>query len=241
MGSSFDKSGSDNGQVMAVVFSPSNLGTFRNCPRKFYGQSVSKELKWVGTKQKSRGTQLHSFVQQAVRNGWPDTGLTDSTVDVGYTRAVVDSLRSMPAEAFIEHEMAMTAQGKACDWWAGDAFLRARADIFMLPTDPNVPLLVGDIKTGRNWDDDHLQLRIECLLAHIIYGRPVIKYQYWYIDQGETEEGLIDFRNGLDPVRDIYDLLRQASLAVKNNDYPATSNKFCKWCDWYKKKECGVV
>lgn len=224
-----------------VVFSPSNLGTFRNCPRRFYGQSVSKELKWVGSKQKSRGTAMHSFVQDAARYGWPDTGLTDTTVDASYTRALVERLHSANADMFIEHEMAMTAHGKQCDWWAGDAFLRARADVFMLPSaDSADPILVGDIKTGRNWDNDHLQLRIEALLAHIIYARPVVKYQYWYIDQGETEDGIIDFRNGLDPVKDIYDLLRQASLAVKNNDYPATPNKFCKWCQWYKQKECGV-
>lgn len=225
---------------MAVVFSPSNLGTFQNCPRRFFGSSVSKELKWQGTKQKSRGTKLHTFVQDAVRLGWPDAGLTDDTVDSGYTKAVVDSLRVMDAERLIEHEMAMTVQGKACDWWAPDAFLRARADVFVIPKDEAAPILVGDIKTGKNWDDDHLQLRIECLLAHIIYARPVVRYQYWYIDQGETEEGIIDFRNGLDPVQDIYALLRSASLAVKNNDFPATPNKFCKWCQWYKQKECGL-
>lgn len=224
---------------MGIVFSPSRLSTFRDCPRKFYGQ-ISGGIKWQGTKQKSRGTKLHSFMQDAVRLGWPDSGLTDTTVDAGYARGVVDALRAMPAETFIEHEMAMTAQGRACDWWAGDAFLRARADIMLLPKDDS-PILVGDIKTGKNWDDDHLQLRIECLLAHIIYQRPVIKYQYWYIDQGETEEGLIDFRNGLGPVRDIYALLREATLAVKNNDYPARANRFCKWCDWREKKElCGA-
>lgn len=222
-----------------VVFSPSNLANFQNCPRRFFGQSISKEIRWVGTKQKSRGTLMHTFMQNAVKYGWPDTGMTDTTADASYTRAVVEQLRSMNADRFIEHEMAMTAKGAACDWWAGDAFLRARADIFVLPKDDS-PLIVGDIKTGRNWDDSHLQLRIECLLAHIIYQRPVVRYQYWYIDQGETEEGLIDFRNGLDPVRDIYDLLRAASFAVKNNDFPATANKFCKWCQWHKQKECGL-
>lgn len=225
--------------IMAVVFSPSNLSTFRTCPRKFYGQSISKEIKWQGTKQKSRGTAMHNFVQQAVRTGWPDAGMTDTTADSGYTRNVVEILRGANAEIFIEHEMSITAQGKSCDWWAGDASLRARADVFLLPKDDS-PMLVGDIKTGKNWDDDHLQLRIECLLAHIIYGRPVVKYQYWYIDQGETEEGLIDFRNGLDPVRDIYALLQDASLAVKNNDFPAKENRFCKWCAWHKRQECGI-
>lgn len=224
---------------MAIVFSPSNLSTFRTCPRRFFGQNVEKSIKWHGTKQKSRGTLLHKFVQDAVKYGWPDTGMTDATADSGYTRGVVDGLRSLNGEIFVEHEMSMTAQGKSCDWWAGDAFLRARADIFVLPKDSS-PIIIGDIKTGKNWDDDHLQLRIEALLAHIIYARPVVKYQYWYIDQGETEEGIIDFRNGLDPVRDIYDLLRSASLAVKNNDFPAVANIFCKWCDWHKKKECGI-
>lgn len=161
---------------MAVVFSPSNLGTFRNCPRRFFGQSVSRELKWVGSKQKSRGTAMHQFVQDACRLGWPNIGLTDTTVDASYTQALVERLHSVNAEMFIEHEMAMTAHGKQCDWWAGDAFLRARADIFMLPPAESAdPILVGDIKTGKNWDDDHFQLRTEARSAGITNPAGVVR------------------------------------------------------------------
>ena len=31
---------------MPFVYSPSNMQTFRDCPLRFWGQSISKEIKW---------------------------------------------------------------------------------------------------------------------------------------------------------------------------------------------------
>ena len=41
------------------VFSPSNMSTYRTCPRRFEGQSITKEIVWKASAQKSRGTLVH--------------------------------------------------------------------------------------------------------------------------------------------------------------------------------------
>ena len=65
---------------MNFVFSPSNIMTYRTCPRRFMGQSISKEIKWKFSTQKSRGTLVHSSIEKAMQDGW-DAGC----VLMGYT------------------------------------------------------------------------------------------------------------------------------------------------------------
>lgn len=226
-----------------LVFSPSNLSTFAACPRRFFGQALSKELPWKASKQKSRGTVMHTAMEKALRLGWQKDNPFDDAVDTAYARKIVQEVQHKAEQGYqlkCEHEFCINQKGKSTGWWDDDAWFRARADVFLLPEDTQQPVFIGDIKTGRKWDEEDTQLRMECLLAHLIYERPVVHYAYWYIDEGESVEGMIDFRNGLAPVKDIYTLLRDATLAVKNNDFPPHKNVFCRWCGWYKKPECGL-
>lgn len=224
---------------MPLVFSPSSLSTFKTCPLRFCGQSIVKDISWSPSKQKSRGTVMHTEMEKALRLGWQDVNKFDNDVDMAYVRQVVSEVQKHIANGYklyVEHEMCITKKGIPVDWWNRDGYLRAKADVLLLHSDK--PAIVGDIKTGRKWDDEDMQLRIECLLAHIIYKKPVVQYAYWYIDQGETVDGIIDFRNGLAPVQDIFDLMNEAGLAIRNGYYPAQRNKFCKWCSYNGTEKC---
>lgn len=200
-------------------------------------------MPWKPSKQKLRGTRVHSAIEKCVRLGWQANEKWDSDLDMQYVRARVDecaSLRSLGYSVLVEHEMAIDGKGLPCTWWAENGLLRAKADIVLLPDNlpEDMPVRLIDIKTGRKWDEEDFQLRVECLLAHLIYKRPTVRYEYWYVDEGDTVSGDLDFRNGLAPVQDIYDLMREMLLAMKNQDYPAKPNRFCKWCDWYGDKRC---
>lgn len=229
---------------MPFVFSPSNIMTYRQCPRKFFGVSIAKTIRWKPSKQKSRGTLLHEQVQAALRDAKNFSKIQqDAQLDADYVANCVASVhadRNYQYKLFIEHEMCMNKAGAKVGWWDDKAFLRAKADALLLHDDVSEPVRIIDIKTGRNWDQHAVQLRLEALFAHIIYQRSVVRYEYWYIDQGETEEGLIDFRNGLAPVQDLYDTLREMAVSITNNDFPCQPNALCKWCDFYQTKDCSL-
>ena len=65
-----------------------------------------------------------------------------------------------------------------------------------------------------------------------------MRYAYWYVDSGEEVDGIIDFRNGLAPVQDVLELLGTMEQALKNNHFPPTANKFCRWCDFNNTPKC---
>lgn len=224
-----------------LVLSPSNMSSYLQCPLRFYAQSISKEIKWKPSKSKLRGTKVHGDIEKCVRLGWQHDIVWDTEIDLYYAQDRIDManrLRQSGYKVLVEHEMAINKMGVSCGWWDETALLRAKADIVLVP--PSLPntLYVIDIKTGRKWDEDDFQLRIECLLAHLIYRVPVVTYEYWYVDDGQTVDGTIDFTNGLMPVTDIYDTMRQMLQDIKNNDFRPTRNKFCKWCDFYNTEKC---
>lgn len=229
---------------MPFVFSPSSVMTYMTCPRKFWGQSIAKIIKWKPSKQKSRGTLLHEQIQDALRHPEKfDKVQQDTQLDAQYVYdrvSDVQEFRNMGHKLYIEHEMCMNKAGVQVGWWDDKAFLRAKADVVLLHDDPNQLVRVIDIKTGRNWDNNAVQLRLEALLAHIIYHRPLVRYEYWYIDQGETEEGVIDFRHGLAPVQDLYDTMREMGTAIKNNNFPCQRNNLCRWCEFHQTKDCDL-
>lgn len=231
------------------VFSPSNMQSFRDCPRRFQGQSLTKEIPWKSSAEKSYGQLVHTLVEKALKYGmqavtsWPDNPKTRSGPDAFYVTDMVNAVRQQVmagAKLFIEQEMTIGKNFKPTPtgWWDESAFLRARADAIVVPVD-NAPVEVIDIKTGKKWDEDDFQLRVNCLLAHLVYQRPVVKYAYWYVDTGETVDGIIDFANGLSPVQDVIETMKEMQDRIKDGYFPATKNKFCRWCSLHGTPACG--
>lgn len=230
---------------MNIVLSPSNLQTFRQCPRRFYGQSVTKQLVWKASKQKTRGTQMHSVLEQAMQTGWTEetTNSLDSQVNAWAAKDTVDFVTGYRKGGYdlrIEHELCVDKQCRPCGWWDENAGIRAKADVVLVPQLETDSLIIGDIKTGKKWDSDSFQLRVEALLAHIIYSHSTIAYYYWYIDAGDIEYGEIDFSRGVADVQDVLETIRDCRQSIKNNYYPPNRNVFCRFCDWHKTKECGL-
>lgn len=228
---------------MSIVFSPSNLSTHVQCPRKFWGQSIAKTLKWKASQQKSRGTLVHSALEKAVKEGFNAVKNWPEGLDIDFVLQQVGLVRSLMQAGMtclIEHEMCIDGFGNAVDWWDERGAMRCKADTLLLADNDDIPMFLIDYKTGKKWDDEDMQLRMEALIAYLYYRHPIVQYAYWYVDSGETATGIIDFRNGMEPVQDILDALEDARQDMNANDFPPKKNRFCKWCGFYNTPECGL-
>lgn len=217
-----------------MIFSPSNLGSYRDCPRRFQGQSITKEIKWKASAQKSRGMEVHEAIEEYIRTR--DEKFIPQDVNRDYVRQRVASIPE-DATVLIEHEMAVDKKMQPAGWW--DGYLRAKADLIVIPKSANY-LNIFDIKSGRKWDSDAFQLRIEAIIALSVFKRPVVNYAFWYVDGGESVEGTVDFTKGLWQVQDIITLIKNADMSLKNNYFPPKKNKFCKWCSFFETEKCGL-
>lgn len=228
---------------MPFVFSPSNMDTYRRCPRRFEGQSITCQIKWKANKAKSRGTLVHNALELAITEGIDKMPPVEG-VDTGFVMQKlheVDQLKqSCGIGVLIEHELVVNDKFAKAGWWDADAYIRAKADAIIMPDDPSMTPLIVDFKTGKKWDTDAFQLRIEALLVHLLYGREKVGYSYWYVDTGETVGDVIDFGGGLAGVSDIIDQLAEMQRAIKASHFPARRNRFCKWCDFYRTPLCTL-
>lgn len=227
---------------MAFVFSPSNMNNYRTCPRKFEGQSITGEIKWKASSAKSRGTAVHNALEKAITEGIHTMPVIEGMDAAFVTQRVtdLDLLKKAGVAVHIEHELVIDAAFKKAEWWDDGALLRARADALILPDDESLTPVVLDFKTGRKWDTDAFQLRVEALLVHLIYDRPKVAYSYWYVDTGETTDGVVDFTAGLSGVADIVTLMEEMQSAIRASRFPSRRNKFCRWCDFYRTPKCTL-
>lgn len=223
-----------------IPMSPSNMMTYLQCPLRFYASSISREMPWKPSKSKLRGTRIHSDVEKCIKEGWQEDIVWDAAVCKDFLRQELEMLerktQAREGKVFVEQELAVNKAGQPCTFWDENVVLRARADAVLVA--PDYVYLI-DIKTGRKWDEEDFQLRVEALLANAVYQCRFVDYAYWYVDSGEIVGGFIDFtKSDLYEVQDVLDCMRDMTLSMKNNHFPARRNKFCKWCDYYQTPKC---
>lgn len=231
---------------MSIVYSPSNMMTYRQCPLRFYGRHISKEMPYRDSPQMQRGNAVHEKVETAVQKGVQAVSWDDPKLDKDYIfRQVANvwSCKSAGCEVLVEKEMIINRDKQPLtDWWDKNAWLRARADIVVLPPSHVPHMTLIDIKTGKKWDEEDFQLRAEAYLAYFLWGKRRINYVYWYVDSGESVKGFVDMSsNSMERFLPVKATLDDMDVALKNNSFEPKRNNHCKFCDFYKKPEkCRV-
>lgn len=215
---------------MGFVLSPSNMMTFKTCPLKFYGQSIAKDILYKESPAKQRGIEVHEAVENYIVGA--STSLP-SDIDAAYTRRMIDSLGELGGVVHVEKELAITKELEPTTFWADNAWLRARADVVV---EHNGSVTLIDLKTGKKWDNDNFQLRVEAMMCVPIFKVQRVNFAYWYLDAGETVAGTVDLSDGLRQVSDIIKLSRDMETSIANGSFAPRRNKFCRWCDYYKVK-----
>lgn len=224
-----------------LKLSPSNLTVFRQCPLKFWGQRAGL-IMWKDSPAKARGTAVHECLETAVSKGVQEVTVWPENMDVGYVHKVlgtIDQQKQLPGmQCYTEHEMAVDQNFKKREWRDDDVFLRAKADLLLVT--PGSTALIGDWKTGKIYPGMDFQLRVEAILVHVLYQVPFMSWALFYVDQGRTKTGTVDFRQGLAPVDDILQLMRDCyTRSNQGGVFTAKKNQFCRWCDFYHTPYCS--
>jgi hypothetical protein len=109
--------------------------------------------------------------------------------------------------------------------------------------DENGGLVILDWKTGRTKEEDDLQLAMYALAAWKKYGQfPYIVTKFAYVQQGFTQTTSWDAETLVGALEYIKPLAEDYLKAKKENNWPQTPHKWCKYCelrdscDAYKKQ-----
>lgn len=134
-----------------LTHSHSSITQFEQCPKRYFHQRITKEVKDVGSAASVYGERVHKQLEDRLKHGTPLP--TDTAMHEGIISAVANSKRyTMHAE----QEYTLTKELKPTTWWAEDAWLRSKLDVLGIG---ETSACVIDWKTGkRKKDFDQLEL-----------------------------------------------------------------------------------
>jgi PD-(D/E)XK nuclease superfamily len=164
-----------------VVWSFTNLNTYRNCPFQFQQRYITKAAPFVGNAKSEFGTYAHEAVER--RACHQKIPLPD---DLRYLESFVAPLDSLPAgvELFVEQQLGINSVGQACKFFADDVYIRGKIDVMMLDRQGQ-RALIWDWKTGSRWDNDPLELEVFACLVQKHFGVRQLDGQFIWLKQDE--------------------------------------------------------
>lgn len=209
-------------QPQEIKWSYSGLKDYINCPKQYQEVKVLKRFEKKQTPQMSYGTEVHSALENYVKDGTP--------LLKNYERykKQLDPLRDMDGIKFPEHEMALTYDKVPCDFRADNYWVRGIADLLVV--DGNKGFIV-DYKTGSNKYPDPKQLQLMALMAfahfpqleHINAGLLFVAHEHFVTSEysrGKIEDYWKDFEKDL----------KRLHNSFNTGTWQANPTPLCGWC-----------
>jgi hypothetical protein len=209
-------------QASEIKWSYSGLKDYSNCPKQYNEVKVLKNFTKQPTEQMLYGTQVHSALEDYVKDGTP--------LAKNYQRfqKQLDPLRDMPGTKYPEYRMALTFDRTPCTFGAKDYWVRGIADLLVVDGDQG---FIVDYKTGSSKYPDPKQLQLMALMAfahfpqlnHVKAGLLFVVHEHFITSEYEREK--ID-----EYWQDFYWNLERLRLSHENNSWPSNPTPLCSWC-----------
>lgn len=160
-----------------LIWSFTNLNTYRNCPFQFQQRYVTHWAPFVGSAKSEAGTRAHEAMER--RASKQKIPLPDDLKNLEPFAAALDHLPP-GVELFVEQQLALSTEGQACGFFDEKVFIRGKVDVLLLNREQS-RALIWDWKTGRVWDNDPLELGIFACLVQKKFGVKHIDGQFIWL------------------------------------------------------------
>ena len=218
------------------VNSHTNLSDYEVCPKRYYHKHVAKDCP-VEEKSADQlaGIAVHEALKKRVRLHEPllntDVVFKDSkkTLTVNYAKYehICDYLVKQPQMKYTELKLGMTIDGKPCDFFADNVWLRGVADL-VLSGPAHVAMLL-DWKNGKKREEP-TELKRQALLLQC--QRPDltrITGMYYWLQDNEVGQ-LYDLSDTDNTWRSVQQLRARIAVRFERNEWPADEGPLCAYC-----------
>jgi PD-(D/E)XK nuclease superfamily len=202
--------------VKLPVASYTFLRDWDNCPYKAYRKSIKKDLpKFVHTKETKWGDDVHVAFEVRIKHG--------TAFPIGMEKFEAIAAPLVAAGAVAEKMLGVTIDGKLCDFFAPDVWLRGKIDATVARPDTAA---IFDWKSGRRREEKAELLTHAVLLKawQPTVQRIVASYVWLQDNQvgkphdvSDTETTLAEIRSTMNTVRNCMEI----------EDFPKRPNPLC--------------
>lgn len=202
----------------------SKLDTYRDCPKKFFFQFISK-LPQPGSPAMERGSKLHEAIEMYL-NGWAK----ELSEELTNWKEPLDKLKAKDYQA--EQALGFDKSWvKLKDWFQPTVWLRAKMDAKYVEGDTGYAI---DFKSGKYRIPSTDQVELYAVVMSAMHPELTkVVAEFWFLDTGDvysreyTKETLLKLRTKFEQaVHPIY----------TDTVWEATPSAACRWCPYSKTK-----
>lgn len=201
------------------------LRDWGNCPHKAYRRYIKKDLpKFVHTKESKWGDDVHTAFEVRIKHG--------TAFPPGMEKFEAIAAPLVQAGAAAERMLGVTVDGRLCDFFAPDVWLRGKIDATVY-RDNNVGVLptaaIFDWKTGKRREErDELAIHAVLLKAWKPTVQKITAYYVWLQDNEVGKPH--DVSNTEQMFRNINYVMNDVANAIEVENFPKRRNPLCGWC-----------
>lgn len=211
--------------IKILPYSYSSLDSYETCPRKHYGEKLSKEFARPFNKAADEGTSLHKMAEDYAIEGKDFEHKFKPQIV-----KVIDELRGK-GEFFAEKELAVDHELKPCGWWDQQAYTRSKIDLLQIG---EADATVIDWKTGKA-DPFSTQLKHNAMLVFLHYPDvQKVFTRYEWLKEGYATKGTVYREFFEQDWKKFESRVAKYKKSFKANDWPAKRGFLCK-------NYCGVT
>lgn len=210
-----------------IAWSYSRLNNFETCPKKFWHQSVAKDVFEAEGEAMRYGKLVHKALELRIGKNKP------LPLNLRHLERYAKTLSNAKGDKLTEQQLAIDANFEPCDWFSKDTWCRAIIDLAIVKPPHAV---VFDYKTGKI-SDDFTQLRLAgvMLMLHMPEIQTVALSYLWTKEKKITSyERSLTREDIKTVVIEFMPRLKKYEKAHRTESFPARPGYLCK-------KYCPVV
>ncbi len=213
----------DRRKPKPFVATYSNLSCYEDvCPYQFYRRYILKDIPFTETVYTKAGNEMHTAFEHRIQGGKP---FPDNMRHFEKFAATTDGL---PGQ--VEMRVAVTRDGKPCDWWHNDVRLRGKIDWFAIN---GSFAFILDWKLANSKYEKPYELEIHAMMLKARYPQlEKVEGAYVWLKPEDMRLGqrydLSDFNSTWARIGNIVERIEDD---IASGEFEKRRGPLCDWCD----------
>jgi hypothetical protein len=204
-----------------LAHSYSALKQYENCPKQYYMQRITKEVKPSFGEASVYGNRIHEQLELRLK------GEAELPEESAKYEALVQAFASLPGELVAEQEFTLTKELTSTGWWDTDAWLRLKLDILIINGSTAV---VGDWKTGKH-RPDFFQMELFAIVVMKLYPEvETVKATLIWLKDMKIDTEVYTRTDAPAIWQKFMAKVQRVENSLAKDQWPAKPSGLCPWC-----------